>query len=127
MILINKHTLQEQLEARLVKFVGLVHRLVTTLLKNETNEILRKQILRSSISIALNYGEARGAQSRNDFVHKLRLCLKEARETLVNLHIMTEVKSTNSILLSNAKDECNQIVSILTASLKTLARRDVDR
>ena len=46
------------------------------------------QMLRSGTSPALNYGEAQSAESRNDFIHKMKICLKELRETNVSLKII---------------------------------------
>lgn len=52
---------------------------------------LCKQLIRSATSSALNYGEAQSAESSRDFLHKMKLCLKELRESLVNLKIQKEL------------------------------------
>ena len=76
------------------------------------------QIVRSGCSPALNYGEAKSAESLNDFIHKMKICLKELRETLVSLKIIQQkplVKNTD--LLSLTLQECNEIISITTDRL----------
>jgi four helix bundle protein len=49
-----------------------------------------RQLMRSGTASAANYGEARGAESRSDFIHKLRIVLKELNETAVWLQLMVE-------------------------------------
>ncbi len=53
---------------------------------------LAKQLLRSGTSVSLNYGEAQSGESRKDFVHKLKIVLKELRETYINLKIIQRTK-----------------------------------
>jgi four helix bundle protein len=48
---------------------------------------MSKQLIRSATSAALNYGEAQSAESSRDFLHKMKISLKELRESLVNLKI----------------------------------------
>ncbi|MFQ6678321.1 MAG: four helix bundle protein [Fidelibacterota bacterium] len=78
------------------------------------------QIIRSGTAPALLYGEVRAAESKKDFVHKLKVALKELRETLVSLKIM--IKKEFPIDLNNCKSlqsECNELVSIFVSSSKT--------
>lgn len=76
------------LEARLINFSVAIVNLANRLTKDRTGKYLANQILRSAISAALNYGEAQAAESRRDFIHKLRIILKELRETSIALHII---------------------------------------
>jgi four helix bundle protein len=55
-------------------------------------DYLAKQLIRSSCSSALNYGEVLGARTDKDKINKLRICLKELRESLRNLNIQTKAK-----------------------------------
>lgn len=79
-----------------------------------------KQLIRSVTSSALNYGEAQGAESKKDFIHKMKVCLKELRESQVNLQILEK-----SNLVKSKEDfepiikESNELVAIFTASIKT--------
>jgi four helix bundle protein len=81
---------------------------------------LTTQIIRSSSSAALNYGEAQAAESKKDFVHKISLVLKELRETKTCLRIL--IKSTSAENLNRFKkcqDECDQLVAIFYKTLKS--------
>ncbi|MEM7185128.1 MAG: four helix bundle protein, partial [Bacteroidota bacterium] len=63
---------------------------------NFASDHLTKQLVRSVTSAALNYGEAQSAESRRDFVHKMKICLKELRESQVNLKILEQAKLINN-------------------------------
>ena len=92
-----------------------------TLFTTYEGTVIRKQIVRSSTSAALNYGEAKGTITTNDFMHNLSLVLKELRETYIGLEIIERshrIKSDGA--LATAKAECNELVSIFTQSLRTL-------
>jgi len=87
------------------------------------SRILVKQILRSSTSPALNYAEARSAESKKDFIHKMKVCLKELRETKVCLEIMILNKTISMTQGNPLLDEVNQLISIFVSSLKTLTKK----
>jgi four helix bundle protein len=78
---------------------------------------LARQLVRSATSAAANYAEACDAESRPDFVHKLRLSLKELRETLVWLSMIRGLR--RSAECDALITECNELVSILVASART--------
>ena len=73
------------LEDRLVQFAVSVMRLAEMLPKTKIGIHLSDQMIRSSSSATLNYGEAQSAESRKDFIHKMKVVLKELRETNANL------------------------------------------
>jgi four helix bundle protein len=77
------------------------------------------QILRAGTSPAPNYGEARGAESRADFVHKLRIVLKELNETAIWLRIIKRARLLSEESLSQILEESTSLCKIFTASLKT--------
>ena len=78
------------------------------------------QIVRCGTSPAPNYGEAQGAESRADFIHKLKVCLKELRETRVWLLIMVKAGLIKpGLKLDTLIDENNQLISILVKSIQT--------
>ena len=84
---------------------------------------LAKQLVRAGISAALNYGEAQGAESRKDFIHKIRLVLKELREVSVCLNIIEGSHHYNTkegLLL--VKNESTELLAIFTASVKTATK-----
>ena len=80
------------------------------------------QIARSGTSPFANYSEAQAAESRQDFVHKLKVCLKELRETLAWLKFADRMNLCPDNLEA-AHNECNELVSIFVASIKTATRR----
>ena len=81
---------------------------------------LGSQLLRSGTSPALNYGEALGSESRKDFMHKIGITLKELRESLNCLKILSRI---NCIKLDDpAINECNELISIFVKSVETAKR-----
>ena len=72
---------RNELEERLIDFSVLIIEISTHLRRIKPAIIVENQILRSSTSCALNYGEAIGAESDKDFAHKIQVVLKELRET----------------------------------------------
>jgi len=75
------------LEERLIRFSVEIITLCGKIEGDFSSQHLAKQLIRSATSSALNYGEAQGAESSRDFLHKMKICLKELRESLVNLKI----------------------------------------
>ena len=71
------------LQDRLIDFAVRIIKVTESLQRNRTTEHISKQLLRSGTSPAANYGEAQSAESRADFIHKLKIALKELRETEV--------------------------------------------
>lgn len=87
---------------------------------NFAAEHLSKQLIRSATSAALNYGEAQSAESSRDFLHKMKLCLKELRETLVNLRIQKGAGLIKNIeRLDSLLKENNELVAIFVTSIRT--------
>ena len=73
----------DELEERLVDFAVRIVKLSFGLPKTPAGRHIAGQILRAGTSPAPNYGEARGVESHADFVHKLRIVLKELNETSI--------------------------------------------
>ena len=81
------------------------------------------QITRSGMAPALNYGEAKSAESTNDFVHKMKISLKELRETFIALKIIQAKPLTKKMeLLDDCIRECNELISIFVKSIQTAQR-----
>ncbi len=91
-------------------------------LQEEREYIISKQILRSATSIGANVEEAIAGQSRKDFINKLSISLKEARETRYWLRLLQESELT-SIDVSEYQKEALEIVNILSAIVKTTKSR----
>jgi len=89
--LCTKQLLMERkydLEERLIDFASDIIDVGEALPKTFAGNHLGGQLIRSGTSPALHYGEAQGAESRNDFIHKMKVCLKGLRETLNCLRLI---------------------------------------
>ena len=84
----NPQLRANELEERLIDFAVRIGRLSTNLPRTAAGKHIAGQIMRSGTSPAPNYGEARGAESQADFVHKLAIALKELNETSIWLRII---------------------------------------
>tara|TARA_R110002126_G_scaffold185154_3_gene333632 strand:- start:1734 stop:2090 length:357 start_codon:yes stop_codon:yes gene_type:complete len=91
-------------------------------LQIEREYVVSKQILRSATSIGANVEEAIAGQSRKDFIHKMSISLKEARETHYWLRLLDKSELT-SIDVSNHLVKSDEIISILSAIVKTTKSR----
>ena len=112
-----------RLEKRLIRFSVSVLKCIRLLPKRFDSQHIAKQLMRSSTSPAANYGEAQAAESRIDFIHKLRISLKELRETRVWLIILYETQSeTLRANLTDLINESDQLISIFVTSLKTATK-----
>ena len=87
-------------------------------LKKENEFIISKQILRSATSIGANVEEAIAAQSRKDFIHKMSIASKEAKETKYWLRLLDKSNLT-TISMSNYLIEIEHILNIITKIIKT--------
>jgi len=106
------------LEDRLIDFAVQICTLTDRFPSTPIAKHVAMQLMRSGTSPLANYGEAQGAESRQDFVHKLKLCLKELRETQAWLKFVDRMGFCPENILA-AQEECNELVSILVASVRT--------
>jgi len=108
------------LENRLIDFALKVYDLTKHLPNDQFGKHVSGQLVRSSSSPAFNYGEAQSAESRKDFIHKMRICLKELRETLIGLKFIERGKFKVPIeLLNYLIKENNELISIFVISVET--------
>ncbi len=109
-----------QLEDRLIQFAVDVIFLSKKIEGSFAAQHLTKQLIRSATSVALNYGEARSGESTRDFLHKMKICLKELRECMINMKIQKGANLTKDInTLDRLISENNELISIFVASIKT--------
>jgi four helix bundle protein len=108
-----------ELEERLIDFAVRIIRLTAHLPKTPAGKHIAGQILRSGASPAPNYGEARGAESHADFVHKIGIVLKELNETSIWLHVIDRSEMLKKELLVGIIEECTELCRIFTASVTT--------
>ena len=83
-------------------------------------DYLAKQLIRSSCSSALNYGEVLGAGTDKDKINKLRICLKELRESFRNLNIQTKARLISEESIRELKDENDQLIRIIVTRIKNI-------
>ncbi len=107
------------LEDRLVEFAVLVSNLAERLPRTPVARQVANQLIRSSTSAAPNYGEAHNAESRRDFIHKMSICLKELRETLVWLKFAKRKGYAKANELDDALRESDELVRIFAAGVRT--------
>lgn len=81
--------------------------------------VLSKQILRSGTSIGANVNEALSAQSKRDFIHKLSIGLKEARETSYWLNLLKDSDYITAVEFNKLNNYCNEIIKILSSIILT--------
>jgi four helix bundle protein len=114
---------KQELEERLINFAVKIIELSEEMPNTRAGNNLAGQIVRSSSSPALNYGEAQAAESLKDFIHKIKIVLKELRETLPCLKIIHRAKlyQSEDIILS-AMSENDELIAIFTKSAKTAER-----
>ncbi len=89
----------------------------TLILDNEY--VLSRQFLKSSTSIGANIREARYAESKKDFIHKLYIAIKECNETLYWLELIRHVDKYDNQCISNLYNLCSEMLKMLSASIKT--------
>jgi four helix bundle protein len=108
------------LEERLVIFAVRISNLVESLPNTISGKYLSGQLIRSGLSPALNYGEAKSAESANDFIHKMKIALKELRETFIALQIIKNKQyQKTQVLIDSYISECNELICIFVKSIQT--------
>jgi four helix bundle protein len=107
------------LEDRLIDFAARCVKVAESLPNNRAGYHLCDQLTRSGTSPALNYGEAQAAESRKDFVHKMKISLKEFREAQICLKIIVKSGLLELERLQSLIDEANELVAIFVTSIKT--------
>ena len=108
------------LEERLVDFAVRIIHVTESLPDTRAGKHIAGQMMRSGTSPAPNYGEAQGAESPADFVHKMKISLKELRETKVWLKIIKRSEMiTPTTRLDELTEECDQLIAIFFKSIET--------
>ena len=113
------------LEDRLIEFATRIIQVAESLPKSKVGNHMAGQLVRCGTSPAPNYGEAQGAESRSDFIHKMKLCLKELRESNVWLKMIVKadlIKPPSK--LDKLLDENDQLISIFVTSIRTAKEND---
>jgi len=112
------------LEERLLNFCVDIIRLTEALPNTRAGNHVAGQLLRSGTSPYPNHGEAQAAESPKDFVHKLRVSLKELRETERWLKLVQRVPLVEPPgQVAELLVECDELIRIFVASIRTAEKR----
>ncbi len=107
------------ISVRLVMFAVRIISLVRLLPKDSIGKHIFNQLLRSGTSPGANYEEARGAESTADFVHKLKIVLKELRESIYWLNVIDQAKLIQLNKLQDIFNEAKELSNIIGRSIIT--------
>lgn len=111
------------LEERLLEYSARIIRLVERLPNTRAGNHIAGQLLRSGTSPLPNHGEAQAAESAKDFVHKLKICLKELRESYRWLRLIQRVPLLRPRLVDPLAKETDELVRIFVRSIRTAEPR----
>ena len=100
-----------------------IFKLYRYLCDNKKEFVLSKQLLRSGTSIGANISEAEYSISVKEFLAKIYIALKEAAETHYWLELIYDVKLINQKEFENIINDCDELLKLLTATIKTLKRK----
>jgi four helix bundle protein len=117
------NTRKYDLEDRLIDFSIKISEIVEELPNTKLGNYIGNQMIRSGTSPALNNGEAQSAESPADFVHKLKIILKELRETRICLKIIQRKPLLDSEKIVPVLNENNELLAIFLKSVDTASRR----
>jgi len=112
------------LDERLINFAVSIIELAEMLPQTFAGRHIAGQMIRSGTAPALHYGEAQGGESRKDFVHKMKVALKELRETCNALRIVKKANWLPAEKLNAVLDENNQLISIFVRSVETATKNE---
>jgi four helix bundle protein len=113
----------DDLQERFGKLAAAIILLCREIPKDDGARHLAGQLLRSGTSPATNYAEARGAESDRDFVHKLKIVLKELNETVQCLQVGIWSNIWSREKVSGILEECTILARITAASINTVKKR----
>jgi four helix bundle protein len=114
------------LEERLLEFSVSIIQLVDKLPDSRAGRHISGQLLRSGTSPLPNHGEAQAAESRDDFIHKLKLCLKELRESWRWMRLAKKARLVPEPTIDPVLKESDELIRIFVTSIKTASARPRD-
>ena len=124
MIFMEKKETKFNLEERLVDFACMCLEVCELLPNSKAGQNLEYQLSKSGTASALIYGEAQAAESRADFLHKMKMVLKEIRESTVNLKIIKRKPVVVNQKVEIAFNESNELMAIFIKSIETAKAND---
>jgi four helix bundle protein len=113
------------LEERLIEFSARVVEVVEALPATRAGNYIAGQLIRCGLAPPLLYGEAQAAESPDDFVHKMKVVLKELKETRVCLKIIIRKEMIKPISrLEGLRNECEELIRIVATSIETAKKNN---
>lgn len=108
------------LNERLVDYAVMIIKLYDKVRKSQAGQYLSDHLMRAGISPCLHYGEAQGAESRKDFIHKFGILIKELRESLNAMKVIHKANLVDDFdFLESVIKECIELISIFNKSIET--------
>jgi four helix bundle protein len=114
---------EEDLQHRTKSYALRVIRLVESLPPTRTADVIGKQLLRAGTAVGANYRAARRSRSPADFIAKLGIVEEEADECLYWMELLIDSGLVPATRLESLRDEGNQILAIIIASIRTARAR----
>lgn len=111
--------MEDVVQKKSFKFAVRIYKLTRYLSDEKREHVLAKQLLRSGTSVGANLREAKYAQSRNDFVSKASIALKEIAETEYWLDLLNETGILSGKEYQSIQADCSELIKLLTAIVKT--------
>ena len=110
----------DNIQERLITFAVRAIEICSELPKSKSGRHIADQLLRCATSPAPNYGEARGAESKKDFIHKLGIVLKELNESAIWCEIIKRSKMLPERTVKSFSSECAELSKIISVSIRTV-------
>ena len=116
----DKHRDNYDIEKRLIDFAVIITDIVEKLPDSRLGTHISGQMIRSGTAPAAVYGEAQSAESRKDFIHKMKIALKELRESRIWLQIIARKQFIHEKAeIQSVLSECEELIRIFVKSIKT--------
>jgi len=110
----KKYSISDELKERAYKFALKILELASMLPNSEEGKVIRRQICKSGTSVGSNLKEANGSLTLNDFVYKVDIAFKEAKETRYWLRVIIDRKLLKKEVVNPHLDECLALIKILS-------------
>jgi four helix bundle protein len=109
---------QYDLEDRTLEFGKRIIRMCKFLTKNSVNLVLVRQVMRSGTSLGANYREANETETKKDFSFRMRICRKEAKETIYWLHLIIEANQGLQLRINPLITETTELLKIFASIIE---------
>ena len=107
------------LEDRPIEFAARIMDIVESLPNSRAGNYIANQMVRCGVAPSPLYGEAQSAESRDDFIHKMKIVLKELKETRVCIKLVKRKEMVNPKRLENVSKENEELIAIIAKSIDT--------